>query len=94
MRTVGIRVGLVPSRLRAELRLKRAGGILVLDVDRGSAADQAGLEPGDIVVQVDYKDAPASLKAFERAVQEVPSGKVLTLLVRRGDRRIFVAFTK
>ena len=46
------------------------------------------------MVQVNYEDAPATLEAFDRAVEKVPSGKILSLLVRRAERRIFVAFTK
>ena len=95
--SIGIRVGKLP-KARTDAIAKRRGsatsGVLVLDVDRGSAADGAGLEAGDIVVQVNYDDIQGGPAGFAKAVGAVAEGQVVSLLVIRGDRTIFVAFTK
>ncbi len=91
---IGIRVGAVPGRLRKELRLNKAAGVVVLHVDRGSRADLAGLQPGDVILQVNYEDIAASVTDFEARVGQVSQGEVLSFGVLRGHRRIFMAFTR
>ena len=91
---IGIRVGPVPSRLRKELRLSRETGVVVLHVDRGGRADLAGLQPGDVILQVNYEDVSAGVTDFEARVGLVSQGEVLSFGVLRGHRRIFMAFTR
>ena len=91
---IGIRVGPVPTRMRKELRLGKRAGAVVVQVDRGSPADMAGLQPGDAILQVNYEDVVGGVADFEAKVAEVQSGEVLSFVVRRGQRRIFMAFTR
>jgi S1-C subfamily serine protease len=51
---VGItRVKDVDEGVARQLGLKAPEGVLILEMLRGSPADRAGLEPGDVVVRID-----------------------------------------
>jgi len=65
-------------------------GALVTGVASGSPADDAGLRPGDVIVQVDRKDvanASAAVRALSAAQPPI------LLLVRRGSSTVFVTIS-
>jgi serine protease Do len=55
-------------------------GVLVQNVRPGSAAEDAGLQPGDIILEVDRKPA-TSAGQFVNEIHQSPAGKDLLLLV-------------
>jgi serine protease Do len=55
-------------------------GAVIADVRPGSPAEDAGLQPGDVVVEVNRKPV-ASGEQFASAVHAAPAGKSLLLLV-------------
>ena len=55
-------------------------GAAIADVRPGSPADDAGLQPGDVVVEVNRKPV-TSAEQFADAVHTTPTGKALLLLV-------------
>ena len=66
------------------------GGVVVVEVGRGSAAADAGIRRGDVVVSVNRKKVSNSLE-YQHSVQQAGRGGSLTLLVRRGDASIYFA---
>jgi Do/DeqQ family serine protease len=77
---------------RAELAsAKLDGGVVITDVDDGSAADEAGLQPGDVIEEVGGKTV-TNADDFTKAIAEVRKGdkRHAVLLVRRGDNSQFV----
>jgi serine protease Do len=69
------------------LGVKPGAGVLVVDVDEGSPADDAGLDSGDVIVQANRQGvgSPADLR---RALAANPHRALL--LVRRGTASIYV----
>jgi serine protease Do len=66
-------------------------GVVVTDVDEGSAAEDAGIEPGDIIEEVGGKSV-TSAAAFHRMLSEAKSTrKHAVLLVNHGGQTRFVA---
>jgi serine protease Do/serine protease DegQ len=66
-------------------------GVVVVDVERGSAAGEAGIRRGDLIVSMNRKRI-ANSADYQRAVQQaVHHGGNLTILVRRGDASIYFA---
>jgi serine protease Do len=67
------------------------GGVVITDIETGSAAEEAGLEPNDIVVEVNRK-AVKSATGFAEALNAAKSaGKQhAVLLVKRGNRTTYV----
>jgi serine protease Do len=65
-------------------------GVVVTGVEPGSAADDAGLRRGDVIVEVD-REPVGSLAAYRKALQGAKDKKSVLFLVRRGDNTIFLA---
>jgi putative serine protease PepD len=62
-------------------------GVQIIEVSEGSPADEAGLEPGDVVVEV-AGEAVESAEDLRRAVADREPGEQLELRVRsNGDER-------
>jgi serine protease Do/serine protease DegQ len=66
------------------------GGVVVVDVGRGSAAADAGIRRGDVLVSVNRKKVSNSAE-YQRSIQQAGRGGSLTVLVRRGDASIYFA---
>jgi serine protease Do len=71
----------------------RGEGVRVTAVDSDGAAAWAGLEAGDVIVKVKYRSVKR-LKEFEKALSAVSNGDVVSFVVKRGDRTLFIAFTR
>ncbi len=69
--------------------LLRSQGILVMQVAQGSPAAEAGLQPGDVIIEVDQREV-SNLDAFQRSVEKEEKGESLLLLVDRGGSTIFL----
>lgn len=79
---------------RVQLRLPSdVQGALVVRVQPGSVAFDAGLQPGDVIVKVNDRKV-RDAKSFAQVVKSIPSGKLVRILVRRGDATIFTAMVK
>jgi serine protease Do len=80
-------------RLRVPSRV--GGGALVVDVDPASPAARAGIQPNDIIIEVNRQAVSGSAEA-SRELQKVQSGGVAFLLVWRGsvNQEIFLTVRK
>ena len=86
------RLGLVVRELTSEERARRAAddaatdGMLLVERAQG-AAGESGIQRGDLILGVNGKRT-RSLKEFRDAVSQ--AGKVVALLVQRGDQQVFI----
>ncbi|MBI3479620.1 MAG: DegQ family serine endoprotease [Nitrosomonadales bacterium] len=85
------RLGISVSELNAEQlkELQISGGLLVEEV-KGSSARAAGLHQGDVVLSVGNVQI-RSLAQFNELLKQVPNGRNVALLVRRGDNATYIA---
>jgi serine protease Do len=88
---LGVVVEALDASARDALGLAAGEGVLVGRVI-GLAARQAGLAPGDVILQVGRTDV-GSVADFEAAVKGLKSGDEVRLLVRNARSTGFVAFT-
>jgi serine protease Do len=65
-------------------------GVVVSGVEQGSAADDAGLRRGDVILEVN-RGPVKDIGAYRKALKGTAKGKSVLFLVRRGDNTIFVA---
>jgi serine protease Do len=88
---LGVSVQDVNQALADSFGLKQAAGALVATVMPGSAAEQAGVQPGDVIVKVNGATigAAGELSAFVGSA--VPGDKVKLEVQRKGDRRELTA---
>ncbi|MFE8072610.1 DegQ family serine endoprotease [Marinobacteraceae bacterium S3BR75-40.1] len=86
----GNRLGVVaealPDKLRKEWDLD--GGVLVTKVGNGPAA-KAGIRPHDVIRSINNQQI-ASVDDFEEAVDELPSGKAVPVLIVRNGTPSFI----
>jgi serine protease Do len=87
---LGIAVTELVPEIRQELELPPdTKGIVIADVQEGSAAAEAGLLPGDVIQEVDRKPIQ-NVSQFQ--AQLAARGKdPLLMRVNRGGRTLFVA---
>jgi serine protease Do len=86
----GVSVQTLTSDLRQELQLPESTtGVAITNVDDDSPAAQAGLQQGDVIVQVNHR-AVNNVADFNRAVREGANRDSTLLLVKRGEGTQFV----
>ena len=77
-----------------ELELPRdRGGAIVSDVERRSPAANAGVAPGDVILEVN-RQAVTSPNQVTRACRASPAGTPVFLLIWREGREMFISMTK
>jgi serine protease Do len=78
---IGVAVADLNGQMRQQLHVPDSvTGVLVQQVRPASPADDAGLQPGDVIMEVNRKPAP-SASEFSDQVHSMTSGKDLLLLV-------------
>ena len=87
---LGLTVQRLTPQMAESLGLERVEGVVVTAVEPASAADEAGIRRGDIIVEVDRK-AVRSIDDYKKAVAGVRKGRGVLFLVRRGDSTLFLA---
>src|SRR6266480_3948197 len=89
----GLAVQTVTPEVAENLGLDRAEGVVVTSVKPGSPADEAGLQRGDVITQVN-RSPVRSVADYNREVGKTGKGKSLLLLVKRGDGSLFLALKR
>jgi len=63
------------------------GGAIVVELLRGSPADRAGVEPGDIVIAVDGRTIDSAAQLRNELAQLQVGSQIRLTVVRNGRRR-------
>lgn len=63
-------------------------GVVVVDVDAGSSADEIGLRPGDVIVAVDGHSVGTSASRLSRMVNDRNVGERITVKWRTADGQV------
>jgi serine protease Do len=86
----GLAVQEITKETAQHMGISRDAGVIVTDVEEGSPADDVGIQPQDIVAQVN-KVKISSIKDYKREMSKAAERKSVTLLVKRGKGSFFVA---
>jgi len=81
----GLRVGSVTPDIAKQLALPRAEGVVVEDVEAGSAAQEAGLRKGDVIFEVNRQRIKNEKDYRTEMEKAKPDQGVLLLIHRRGS---------
>jgi len=84
---IGITVQELNKDLATRLGIKENKGLVVAEVKPGSPADDAGVTPGAIIIEVNGQ-RPETLQKFNAALATVKKGDIVRLLLRRSDGSI------
>jgi serine protease Do len=87
---LGLSVQRLTPQMAESLGVEKVEGVVVTAVEPASAADEAGIRRGDIIVEVDRK-AVRSVDDYKKAVAGARKGRGVLFLVRRGESTLFLA---
>src|SRR5437870_1322370 len=90
---IGIRVQRITPEAARRLGMSSTKGVLVMEVQPGSPAEQVGLEPADVIREVNQRPVN-NVSDFERAIRQGRGGARILLLVQRGDNAVFFALKR
>jgi serine protease Do len=83
----------VTPEIAKNFELPKKTGVIITDIKTGGPADEVGLKPGDIILEVNNIEI-AGLKEYEIALIAGDKGNALLMLVRRGKTNFFVTLKK
>jgi serine protease Do len=67
-------------------------GVLITNVESGSAGAEAGLRRGDLIIEIN-RQAVEDTKQYKRLVGKAKAGESLLLFVKRGSRTFYITLT-
>ena len=83
----GLRAQDLTDDIAQQLGVREGSGVVVTEVEPGGAADEAGLQRGDVIVEVDRKEVDSVGELAQRL--EGAEDSVL-MLILRGEATIYV----
>ena len=89
-KTLGITVQDLTPEIARALGLEDTTGVVVAQVEKGSPADRAGINRGDIVQEVNHQPVEG-VDDFYRAMDKAKGQESILLLVRRGETSLYIA---
>jgi serine protease Do len=84
---IGVVIQGVNQALADSFGLPRPAGALVSQVEKGSPADKAGIEPGDVIVKVDGKEVNDSSELPAEIAAMKPGSTAHVQVVRKGTTK-------
>ena len=94
----GMTIEAVTPEIARELKLPSGqGGVVVVDVSRGSPASNAGVTPGDVILSVN-RNPVSGVSQVTRELEAAPQGSTVFLVVwrvgRAGGQETFLTMRK
>src|SRR5262245_57860174 len=87
---LGVAVEPVTPSVARELGLKDAKGVVVKRVEEGSPAATAGIQPGDVILEVDRQPVK-DVAGLRQLVDKHAKGTPMIVLLQRQDATLYVA---
>ena len=87
---LGLTVQRLTPQMAESLGLEKSEGVVVSAVEPGSAADEAGIRRGDVLMEIDRRPI-RNLDEYRKSVAGIKKGKGVLFLVRRGESTLFLA---
>ncbi|MBW1816517.1 MAG: DegQ family serine endoprotease [Deltaproteobacteria bacterium] len=85
----GFAVEEITPELAARWRLPVTSGVVVSQVESGSPAQEAGLKPGDIILEIDQEPVK-DLVGFNRMIASYKEGDTILFLLNRRDATLYL----
>jgi serine protease Do len=86
---LGMSVQDITPEIARQLRLEDAQGVVVSQVESGSVADEAGIQRGDVIREVNGQ-AIGKASEYQSVLTKVKKGDIVRLLIRRGERNLYI----
>jgi serine protease Do len=86
---LGLTVKEITPELARNLRLSETSGLVVFQVKDNSPAAEAGIRPGDIILEVD-QDPVKDIEQFSRKIETYKPGDTVLFLIKRRDATLYL----
>ncbi len=86
---LGMEVEEITSDLADRYALREKSGVVIVGIKAGGPADDAGLRPGDVILEVNRKEIK-NLDDWKAAINEIEPEETILLLISRGGQTYFV----
>lgn len=86
---LGMRVEQLTPEIARYLGLSESKGIVVVDVEAGSPAAEAGVQPGDIILEIDQYPVK-DLKQFNQKIKAYRAGETILMLIKRKGATLYL----
>jgi serine protease Do len=88
--SLGIKVQNLNPEIARGLGLKKPGGVVVTQVESGSPADEAGIQTGDVIREVNRKPVKNADDFLEK-IEKIKGQENVLLFIQRGENHLFAA---
>jgi serine protease Do len=88
--SLGIAVERLTPAVAQQLGVEDTSGLVVRSVEQASRAAQAGIRPGDVIVQVDHRPVRTA-DGLTRSLTDHGAGTPILMLVHRNGQSLFVS---
>lgn len=85
----GLLVDELTPQMARQMALPVNSGLVVTDVEEGSLAEASGMQPGDVILEVNQKAVP-TLQIYQRVVEPIRPNELALLLVNRQGTVLYV----
>lgn len=85
----GLLVDELTPQMARQMALPVNSGLVVTDVEEGSLAEASGMQPGDVILEVNQKAVP-TLQVYQRVVEPIRPNELALLLVNRQGTVLYV----
>jgi serine protease Do len=86
---LGLVVKNLDQALAQRLRLKETKGVVVMQVESGSPAADAGFRPGDLIEEINGQ-AVGNLKDYQKILKQLKTGAVARFYIKRAGQRQYL----
>ena len=85
MKEIGVTVKSIDSKIRKQYNVEK--GVLVIDIDDLSQAQERGLRKGDIVTDIGNQNI-STPEQFEKSIKKLKPGDAVMLRVKGEDKKM------
>ena len=87
--TLGMHLENLTPEIANALGLSETKGVVVVEVETGGPASDAGIQPGDIILELD-QEAVKGIKQFNKKINAHKPGETILLLINRKGATVFL----
>lgn len=88
---MGLEVETSTKELADQYTVKFSPGVLVMDVEQGSSAEEKGIQPGDIIIEIDQREV-TNIDDYQKIVSPLKDRKkAIPLVISRNGNIVYLA---
>jgi serine protease Do len=87
---LGMKVYDITPELARRLRIRDRIGVVVLDVLSGSPAEEAGIQIGDVIKEINRRPVK-NLEEYESLMEKIDVHKPILFLIKRGTQSLYIS---